>query len=125
MGKILDNKKVLYILDGYDEVAELNHKSTTRLWSIVENLLRQNNVILTSRPDRKLDLDGSWQKLEISEFSENNVHEYINNYFRENRALAKLLKKLVKENLHLLSFAKLPVYLDDICEIREISSRKD
>ena len=75
---IVDKRKILLILDGWDE-----SPASIRKPSFIEDLLRsvssQTRILITSRPDFSLDLHGLANRVEILGFTKSNIHDYFKN----------------------------------------------
>ena len=71
---IVDKKKILLILDGWDE-------SRFCKLSFIKDLLQsvspQTRILITSRPDYSLDLHGLANRIEILGLTEDNIHYYL------------------------------------------------
>ena len=94
-------------------------------------ILGQSTVLVTSRPDEsdKLCEVRFHRNVEIAGFSEQEVTEYIKNYFRENESMKKIVLEQIK-NEDLLSFAHVPVLCALMCShfewiLKETNSPED
>jgi hypothetical protein len=115
--------RLLLILDGYDEVLEpLVGKSKV----IFEQLLRFNNVLITSRPYGIARLEDSYSfransELQITGFTDANVKQYVNKFFadiryKEQNGPERLLSFL-QANPSISVIAKVPINLELICSV--------
>ena len=133
--------EVLIIIDGYDEYSQQDFIATnlddqypnnaqeempvaalcTKL--IKGKILRGSVVMITSRPDEsdkmKLDGIGFDRYIEISGFSEQQVTEYIEKYFKENKRMKKAVIDHITKNDDLVSFAHIPVLCFLMCSYFE------
>ena len=75
---IIDKKKILLILDGWDE-----SPASIRKPSFIKDLLQlvspQTRILITSRPDFSLDLHGLANRVEILGFTKGDSHNYFEN----------------------------------------------
>jgi hypothetical protein len=112
----LKNKKVLFILDGYDEMP--NHHPCEQALS---NLLNSDiPKILTSRPYGLSTLPKDRRELEIVGFIDENVDKYVNLYFSQNQNKAKSIITGLKTSPLLWGNAHIPVTLNILCGVLEI-----
>ncbi|KAF9345394.1 hypothetical protein BGX26_003170, partial [Mortierella sp. AD094] len=108
--------KVLFILDGLDEILiDAQTEEGIALESFLRFLLGQNHVIITSRPSGvdmsilpKLDLE-----LETVGFSEQNVNDYIAKVLQPEAA--KAVRDYIQQTLLVDNLINIPVQLDVIC----------
>ncbi|KAF9390351.1 hypothetical protein BGX21_011492 [Mortierella sp. AD011] len=114
---LADHKsKVLFILDGLDEIlTDTQTTSGVALEPFLKHLLRQEHVVITSRPSgvdnsmlSKLDLE-----LETVGFSTQNVKDYISNVLTPEDARA--VQDFIKRTPSIQNLANIPVQLDVIC----------
>ncbi|KAF9427409.1 hypothetical protein BGZ76_002356 [Entomortierella beljakovae] len=110
------NGKVLFVLDGLDEIVMEAHEDM-RLKSFLDFLLQQQHIIVTTRPsgvDMKilpiLDIE-----LETIGFNGHNVEKYINMAFPDNPRTANEIQEFIKEKLFMRNLVNVPVQLDVIC----------
>ena len=80
-------------------------------------ILGQSTVLVTSRPDEsdKLCEFRFHRNVEITGFSEEEVSEYIEKYFRENESMKNIVLEHITKNEDLLSFAHVPVLCALMC----------
>ena len=76
---IMDKLKILLILDGWDE-----SPASIRKPSFIKDLLRSSvsshtKILITSRPDLSLDLQGLANRVEILGFTKSDIHHYFEN----------------------------------------------
>ncbi|KAF9174058.1 hypothetical protein BGX20_001138 [Mortierella sp. AD010] len=110
--------KVLFILDGLDEIiSNVKIESGAPLMEFLRHLLRQQHVIITSRPSGtdtsilpNLDLE-----LETVGFSTRNVKDYLANVL--NPEAARAVEKFIQQTPLIQDLANIPVQLDVICYI--------
>ncbi|KAF9345344.1 hypothetical protein BGX26_003254, partial [Mortierella sp. AD094] len=110
------NGKVLFILDGLDEIV-LDAKSEydIALEPFLKYLLQQDHVVITSRPSGvdtsilpKLDLE-----LETVGFSMQNVKDYIHRVLNPDTAMA--VQDYIEQTPLIQSLVNIPVQLDVVC----------
>ncbi|KAF9098936.1 hypothetical protein BGX27_000705, partial [Mortierella sp. AM989] len=112
------NGKVLFILDGLDEVLiDTQHEKYTTLKWLLEDLLQQNRVIITSRPSGvdmsilpTLDLE-----LETIGFNTQNISDYVSNVLNKESAMA--VQDFIQKSLLIQGLVNIPIQLDVICYI--------
>lgn len=111
--------KVLWLLDGYDEIAQ---NAPQHLQYLFEQILKTSHHIMTSRPYSNI-LPYNVQ-LEITGFTDENIPKYVTRFFEQihedfdnpSDRLEKCLK-LLKSNLRIWGIAHIPVNLELICSI--------
>ena len=78
---IVDKKKILLILDGWDE-----SPASIRKPSFIKDLFRsvspQTRILITSRPDFSLDLHSLANRVEILGFTKDDIHNYFENVLK-------------------------------------------
>ncbi|CAF2143438.1 unnamed protein product [Rotaria magnacalcarata] len=116
----LSKSKVLWLLDGYDEIAQNMPKSLKSL--LFEQLLKTAHHILTSRPYlNTLSYDVN---MEITGFTDDNIAEYVKQFFDQSKdklkdALFKgqKLQSFLKSSPTIWGIAHIPVNLELICSL--------
>ena len=81
-------------------------------------ILGQSTVLVTSRPDESdklCEFHRFQRNVEITGFSEQEVSEYIEKYFRENESMKNIVLEHITKNEDLLSFAHVPVLCALMC----------
>ncbi|KAF9385819.1 hypothetical protein BGX21_000960, partial [Mortierella sp. AD011] len=110
------NGKVLFILDGLDEIlTDTQTVGAVTLEPFLKYLLRQEYVVVTSRPSGvdnsilpKPDLE-----LETTGFSKQNVNDYLRNILKPEDA--RDVQDFIKRTPSIQSLVNIPVQLDVIC----------
>jgi len=122
--------KVLWLLDGWDEIASLEEKSFSSMRSIVDNLLDSRqwpHVIVTSRP-YNLPAIIFDRRLEVMGFTPENISVYIDKFFSSFKApdpkdkksdTQDALKQLLIKNPPIQGAARIPINLELICSVWE------
>ena len=84
-------------------------------------ILRDSVVLITSRPDEsdKISRIRFDRMVEITGFSEAEVKEYIEKYFRKDVAMKKTVLEHITKNENLVSFAHMPVLCALMCSYME------
>ena len=84
-------------------------------------ILRDSVVLITSRPDEsdKMSRIRFDRMVEITGFSEAEVKEYIEKYFRKDVAMKKTVLEHITKNENLVSFAHIPVLCALMCSYME------
>ncbi|CAM4811676.1 unnamed protein product [Rotaria magnacalcarata] len=115
--KQLNKIKVLWLLDGYDEIAQ---SAPRHLQYLFEQVLKTPHHIMTSRPYLN---DLSYVvRLEITGFTDENITKYVNRFFEQiqepldntSNHLGKCFEFL-KRNSRIWGIAHIPVNLELIC----------
>ena len=109
--------KVLFILDGYDELSETNPCQQ----ALVTLLDAPIHKIITSRPYGVTSLlPYSRRDLEIAGFSDANIEKYIRFYFgEENSQIASTILRGLSQNPALWGNAHIPLVLNMMCGVLE------
>ena len=144
---ILDHsEEVLIIIDGFDEYSkqgqdyiagdcheEYPNCSERRMKIaalcaklIRKKILKQATIMITSRPDEsdklsKIEFD---RIAEVTGFSEQQVTEYIERYFRQNESFKRTVLEHITKNENLVSFAHIPVLCALMCSYFEYILKK-
>ena len=132
--------EVLIIIDGYDEysqqdfiAANLDERYPNNAQEempvaalcaklIKGKILQGSSVMITSRPDesdKMKDGVGFDRYVEITGFSEQQVKEYIEKHFKENKRMKKAVIDHITKNDNLVSFAHIPVLCFLMCSYFE------
>ncbi|CAF1337551.1 unnamed protein product, partial [Rotaria sordida] len=119
-----DASNILWLLDGYDEQNVPEYLD----WFIRE-LLDKQIEILTSRPTATVpcsyDVD-----LEITGFTDENIHDYINKFFKVEPSKGKRLILFLQSALNIWGISHIPITLEIVCtlwnehEIKELEQTK-
>ena len=131
---------VLIIIDGYDEYSQQDFIATNLDERYPNNaqeempvaalcaklikgkILQGSSVMITSRPDesdKMKDEIGFDRYVEITGFSEQQVKEYIEKYFKENKRMKKAVIDHITTNDNLVSCAHIPVLCFLMCSYFE------
>ena len=132
--------EVLIIIDGYDEYSQQDFIATNLDDQYPNNaqeempvaalcaklikgkILRGSVVVISSRPDetdKMKDGIGFNRYVEITGFSEQQVKEYIEKYFKENISMKNTVIDHITKNDNLVSFAHIPVLCFLMCSYFE------
>ena len=132
-------EEVLIILDGFDEFSQQAYisgdaherypnscREKMPVAALCAKLMRgkilgKAAVMVTSRPDESDNISGMPfdRKVEITGFSQQEVREYIEKYFRENEIMKNTVLEHVTKNENLISFAHIPVLCALMCSYME------
>ena len=132
-------EEVLIILDGFDEFSQPasisgnsheKYPNSSRekmpVAALCAKLMRgkilgKAAVMVTSRPDESDTISGMHfdRKVEITGFSQEEVREYIEKYFRENEIMKNTVLEHITKNENLISFAHIPVLCALMCSYME------
>ena len=144
---ILDHSEdVLIIIDGFDEYSKQGQdyiagdcheeypNCSERKMKIAalcaklirKKILKQATIMITSRPDEsdklsKIEFD---RIAEVTGFSEQQVTEYIERYFRQNESFKRTVLEHITKNENLVSFAHIPVLCALMCSYFEYILKK-
>jgi HEAT repeat protein/tetratricopeptide (TPR) repeat protein len=115
----LNNNRVLFILDGYDEITDsVARPDSLHLNSFLEAITTRQYVLITSRPlamdalgKNKIKFD---RKLENIGFTNENIEIYIRHFMREAEKLdqAELLLKFLRVHPSIWGIAHIPINLE-------------
>ncbi|MCD6040293.1 MAG: hypothetical protein K0S27_1693, partial [Gammaproteobacteria bacterium] len=123
--------RLLFLLDGYDEVAHLKGEKT-KAGKVLDFFLHQEYTILTSRPNY-IDtlLRGTEKKIdrcvENIGFTNTHIEQYVRHFCVSHGATAKQEKALLaylKQNPSIFGVAHIPIHLSLICSVWYKSSQK-
>lgn len=118
-----DNKKIRYILDGYDEISHLpksnlNHTGHP-VWPLINLLEKMPQWIMTSQSHRVEALPKANRVVEVMGFSGKDIHSYIKKYFEQGEEKSpesgEQLIAYLENNLTVWRVAHIPVQLEIIC----------
>ena len=144
---ILDHsEEVLIIIDGFDEYSkqgqdyiagdcheeypncsERKMKVAALCAKLIrKKILKQATIMITSRSDEsdklsKIEFD---RIAEVTGFSEQQVTEYIERYFRQNESFKRTVLEHITKNENLVSFAHIPVLCALMCSYFEYILKK-
>ena len=134
------SENVLIILDGFDEYSKQNFivsdsddrypnsaKEKMPVAALCAKLikgkiLKDSVVMITSRPDESDQISGKIpfdRFVEITGFSEEQVKNYIEKYFKENEVMKNAVMDHITKNENLVSFAHIPVLCSLMCSYFE------
>ena len=134
------SEQVLIIIDGYDEYSQQdfiaknlddqypnNAKEEMPVAALCAKLikgkiLRGSVIMITSRPDECDKMKGGIgfdRYVDITGFSEQQVKEYIEKYFKENETMKDTVIDHITKNDNLVSFAHIPVLCFLMCSYFE------
>ncbi|KAF9118418.1 hypothetical protein BGW39_001208 [Mortierella sp. 14UC] len=110
-----DEGKVLFILDGLDEIATDAQSEDSSIKALLRDLLDQKQVVITSRPSgldasllRSIDLE-----LETIGFSQQDVKEFIGRVLKPGPA--RTVQDFIQRTPLIQGLVNIPVQLDVIC----------
>ena len=133
------SKNVLIVIDGFDEYSQGDYiagdaherypnsaHARMPVSALCAKLIRgkilgQSTVMITSRPDESDRISGIRfdRDVEITGFSEQEVKEYIEKYFREGGIMKNTVLEHITRNENLVSFAHIPVLCAMMCSYME------
>jgi len=116
------SNKILFLFDGYDEL-DSDRKKLLR-----DELDKYNltHYIVTTRPYgyQKNDFRVN-EQFETIGFTDDNVEEYIETFFKENEEKSKGLKEFLQSNISIKHIAYIPLMLEMICSLWESKEFSD
>ena len=133
-------EEVLIILDGFDEFSEQakiagdeherypnSGREKMPVAALCSKLMRgkilgKATVMITSRPDESDEITARMdfhRNVEIMGFSQQEVREYIEKYFRQNEIMKNTVLEHITKNENLISFAHIPVLCALMCSYME------
>ncbi len=108
-------ERTLFILDGWDEVAQ-EWDEQKLMAAFLKELLNQPAVLITSRPYTDLkQADPMDVELEAVGFSPESVAAYLDNQALTPAAQAKEMKDFMQTNSFIQSLVNVPIQLDALC----------
>jgi hypothetical protein len=121
---ITHKDRILFILDGYDEIIEpLKKPEYNPLKNLIHDVLNYKNVILTSRPaefsiitEKHVTFN---RILENIGFNDKSITSYVKKYMshRNKPDLAQSLLSWLNQNQHIKGMAYIPIQLELLCSI--------
>lgn len=125
---------VLYLLDGFDEVAELFHETVKGRYGkvpsgrsqLLRNLLNKPNWLLTSRPGYVAqNIINYHQHLETVGFTDDNITNYVSKYFINFNQQEKAIELLafMEKQVNIRSIAHIPINAELLCSIWKNSNQ--
>ncbi len=108
-------KRTLFVLDGWDEVAQ-EWGEHEPMAEFLKDLLNQPAVLITSRPFVDLkQVQAMELELETVGFSRENVTAYLNNPAMMSVSQAKEMKRFIQTNAFIQKLVNVPIQLDALC----------
>ncbi|ETO01989.1 NTPase, partial [Reticulomyxa filosa] len=112
---------LLLILDGFDEIAnEIQNNTNLKAWLQHCTSNQKYSIIMTSRPNAMCEYLNNPRMLNVIGFQSQDIQNYINAYFKNNKESNILMKKL-NNNRSLKLLSHTPLYLRLFCYL----SRQD
>ncbi|MBY0545495.1 MAG: hypothetical protein K2Q14_08135 [Gammaproteobacteria bacterium] len=115
-----DKNNILYLVDGYDEIASLPRSDPVQQL-FHDFFLKQPWLVVTSRPYYHCPAEPAhaFRHVELRGFSQANIFEYIDKHFQQQINLPEYtqLKALVNADLKIKSLAYVPINLETLCVI--------
>ena len=109
-------KKVLLLLDGYDEVA---HERNGLYKKLFEKIFEHENIILTSRPNAvdKQMAEKFGKKIENTGLDYEGIGKYLSQYFKKNQEKGEALREFLDQNSSIKEICHIPVNIAMMCFI--------
>ncbi|KAF9952459.1 hypothetical protein BGZ72_006271, partial [Mortierella alpina] len=109
--------RILFVLDGLDEITkDTQREDSFALREFLADLLRQQHVVITSRPsgvDRSLLPPSIDLELETIGFSQQNVNDFVSKVL--NPKAAETVQRFIEQTPLIRGLVNIPVQLDVIC----------
>ena len=119
--KDLNDGKCRLLLDGFDELAtkESQEKIAEQIQGFIENYYK-NQIVVTSRVAGYHDELKGFTKLELMEFDDRQIEQFISNWFgKTNPEKAKSMSYAIKQNEQIKALARNPLMIAIIAIIYE------
>ncbi|KAJ0304363.1 hypothetical protein Brms1b_011261 [Colletotrichum noveboracense] len=116
--KALKDNRTLLILDGWDEVNQIATANTDMSRFLCDELLRQPNIIITSRPYASIPVQGQPIDLELETigFNLTQVDEYIEKtHDKTDTMKVDEIKTFLQRHELVRSLVRIPIQLDAFC----------
>jgi hypothetical protein len=115
LDSIIEQKRMLFLLDGWDELLDVYYRDGKFLW---RSLADYGMVILFSRPQavKKLSVLPEFQQLVLKQFNGKAIADYVSKRFYEEKQFAEMANAYLKENESLKQMVKLPLQCYLLCE---------
>jgi hypothetical protein len=114
---MLRPQRVLFMLDGYDEVADLKDAH-------VEHMIQQApNVLLTSRP-YPLERGRFDRTLEVIGFTDDAIGQYVSHFFGHRPDFSEAVLRVLQENPSVHGTAHVPINLELLCSLFDLRGAK-
>ena len=135
---VQEGSKILFIIDGIDEVVDLESKLKDKN-SIIYQLLDKNSdrfvgskVILTGRPHvqtalksrQGIDLIGNMNIYEAVGLSEKSVNEYVDLFTEKEPEKKKAIRKTMELSQNIRGLMSIPQYLNTLCCVSILTEGK-
>jgi predicted NACHT family NTPase len=124
LNRLLEQGKLLILLDGLDEVSDILRNELLSNISIFTESYNKNKIIITSRIAAQNYYLRGFNYVEISEFSQSQVKDFVEKWFidknkNDGKLLAeRFLKALdLKENQAIQELTVTPIFLNFLCFI--------
>ncbi|CAF1281452.1 unnamed protein product [Adineta steineri] len=114
------NSRILWLLDGYDEIGQNVPTHIRRLLN--DQLLKTPHHIITSRP--YMNTSSHSVQLEITGFTDDNISKYLKQFFQDignetqnSSAEDEKILRFLKRNPRIWGIAHIPINLELICSV--------
>ncbi|XP_054753344.2 NLR family CARD domain-containing protein 4-like [Lytechinus pictus] len=128
-----NQEKVLILLDGYDELAELSASSILKILKCLE--YKKCSVIITSRPWKAnqirhdIELRKRYAFVEIKGFTRENVNKFVSRFFnnvgKAPESAESLVKFMEKGSLIAENMSPYPIFCAMLCHLWEEEDRRE
>jgi hypothetical protein len=110
--------RVLYILDGFDEVVETLHAH--HLFDVVRELMQEDYVLLTSRPYNLQGLRADYnftadEWLEVTGFTDSDIRSFAVDFFEAEPARGTAFLEFLDNNLTVRGSCRVPISCELFC----------
>jgi hypothetical protein len=116
--KMLNNGKVILMLDGLDEITSKNAEKCKRQLFEITARYPDNKILISCRTAAFNETFETFVEVEIEDFDEPNKSKFIQNWFKSNKK-ADVLVRMIKKQLRLSELSQNPLLLSLICLLYE------
>ncbi len=120
-GKLIENGRLLILLDGWDEVSERKNKDVIKEIKEFSDEFNKNIFIVTCRIAAQDYLFENFTEVEIADFDSSQVHKFAAKWFRSGKIKAETFIDRLEANSRIRELASNPLLLTLLCLIFEDS----
>lgn len=119
--------RILWVLDGYDEIAK-SLRSQAPILSLFKEWLKARHIIITSRPYYFSELENNYsfkepRKLQITGFTDENIEQYVFNFFKRletpKEEQARKIYRFLRASPNIWGVCHTPITLELVCSAWE------
>jgi predicted NACHT family NTPase len=121
LSKLFEIGKCLLLLDGLDEVNDKNQNEVIRTIQEFSIKYRKNQFVISCRIAAYSYWFDNYKEIEIAEFDDNQIEQFIKNWFYNNQKIVLICLNELKENSRMRDLAKTPLLLTLLCISFEVN----